>query len=64
MKMAVFWVVAPTRLHGATTQKTAIFMKGRNRLEDVGVDEMIILIFIRVGFGGVDWIHLAQDRYR
>jgi hypothetical protein len=27
MKMAVFWVVAPpTRLHGATTQKTAIFM--------------------------------------
>jgi spore maturation protein SpmA len=36
MKMAVFWVVAPcslveiyqksTRLHGATTQKTAIFL--------------------------------------
>jgi hypothetical protein len=35
MKIAVFWVVAPcslvevyqsTRLHGATTQKTAIFM--------------------------------------
>jgi hypothetical protein len=26
-KMAVFWVVAPcTRLHGATTQKTAIIM--------------------------------------
>jgi hypothetical protein len=27
MKIAVFWVVAPcsTRLHGATTQKTAIF---------------------------------------
>jgi hypothetical protein len=26
MKMAVFWVVAPcTRLHAATTQKTAIF---------------------------------------
>jgi hypothetical protein len=29
-KMAVFWVVAPckssTRLHGATTQKTAIFI--------------------------------------
>jgi hypothetical protein len=42
MKMAVFWVVEPcslvevyrcfrdasTRLYGATTQKTAIFMKG------------------------------------
>jgi hypothetical protein len=27
-KMAVFWVVAPsTRLHGATTQKTAAFIK-------------------------------------
>jgi hypothetical protein len=26
-KMAVFWVVAPTRLHGATTQKTAIFVQ-------------------------------------
>jgi hypothetical protein len=26
MKLAVFWVVAPTRLHGATTQKTASFL--------------------------------------
>jgi hypothetical protein len=25
MKIAVFWVVAPCSLHGATTQKTAIF---------------------------------------
>jgi hypothetical protein len=26
LKIAVFWVVAPCRLHGATTQKTAIFI--------------------------------------
>jgi hypothetical protein len=26
MKMAVFWVVGSTRLHGTTTQKIAIFI--------------------------------------
>jgi hypothetical protein len=26
MKMALFWVVASARLHGAATQKTAIFI--------------------------------------
>jgi hypothetical protein len=25
MKMIAFWIVAPCRLHGATTQKTVVF---------------------------------------
>jgi hypothetical protein len=34
IKMAVFWVVAPcTRLHGSTTQKTAV---SRNCVHDTG----------------------------
>jgi hypothetical protein len=56
MKIAVFWVVAPcslvvvyqrwltsTRLHGATTQKTAIFI-ARYRRKMVGF-ELVILNF-------------------
>ena len=33
-------------------------------MEDPGVDGRIVLrwIFRKVGFGGVDWIGLAQDR--
>jgi hypothetical protein len=53
MKMTVFWAVAPcslvevlaplkcrytsTRLHGATTQNTAILLYGSVRTEDCGV---------------------------
>ena len=39
--------------------------EGRNRLEDPGADERIILklIFERL-VGGIDWIDLAQDTDR
>jgi hypothetical protein len=37
-------------------------MEGEH-LEDRGVDGRLILIK-KVGGGGVDWIDLAQDRYR
>jgi hypothetical protein len=35
-------------------------LKGRDHMEDLGVDGRIILEWI-LGVG-VDWIHLAQDR--
>jgi len=39
-------------------------LKGRDHSEDVGVDGRIILDWIlsEIGWEGVDWIHLAQDR--
>jgi hypothetical protein len=40
-------------------------LKERNHLEDSGVDERIILIWIyRKWVRGMDWIDLAQDRNR
>jgi hypothetical protein len=33
-------------------------------LEDPGVDGTIILDLREVGWGGMDWINLAQDRDR
>jgi len=40
--------------------------KERYHLEDQGVDGWIILrwIFRKWDVGGIDWIELAQDRYR
>jgi hypothetical protein len=34
--------------------------KGRDHMEDLGVDGKIILE--RIGWEGVDWIHVSQDR--
>jgi hypothetical protein len=41
-------------------------LKGRDHLEDLGIDEKIILKLIlrEIIFGGVGWIRLAQDRDR
>jgi hypothetical protein len=36
-------------------------LKGRDHTEDLGVDGRIILKW-KLGFGGMDWVHLAQDR--
>jgi hypothetical protein len=38
--------------------------EGRYHLEDLGIDRsvMLKLILWKMGFGGVDWIHLAQDK--
>jgi hypothetical protein len=40
--------------------------EGKYHLEDPGVDGRIILrwFFRKGGFGGMDWIELAQDRDR
>jgi hypothetical protein len=53
LKMAVFWVVAPcsradfwktsTRLHGVTTQKTAIFILTAVRTSNLTVDILILV---------------------
>jgi hypothetical protein len=39
-------------------------LKGRHRAENLGVDGRIILEWIlrEMGWEGVDWIHLTQDR--
>jgi hypothetical protein len=39
-------------------------LKGRDHLEDIGVDGKIILeMDLReIGWEGVDWIHLVQER--
>jgi hypothetical protein len=38
-------------------------LKGRDHLEDLSVDGKIILEWIReIGWEGVDWMHLAQDK--
>jgi hypothetical protein len=41
-------------------------LKGRDHLEDIGVDgrwEDNIRMYLReIGWEGVDWIHVAQDR--
>jgi hypothetical protein len=41
-------------------------LKGRDHSEDLGVDGKIILEWIlrELGWKGVDWIYLAQDRDR
>jgi len=40
-------------------------LKERDHLENLGVDGNIILMWIfRKWNGGMDWIHLAQDRER
>jgi hypothetical protein len=38
--------------------------KGRDYSEDLGVDGKIILDWVlgKIGWDGVDWMHLAQDR--
>jgi hypothetical protein len=36
-------------------------LKGRDHLEDLGIDGKIILEWI-TGWEGVDWMHLVQDR--
>jgi hypothetical protein len=39
------------------------YLKGRNHLDDLGVNEKTILEWIlEMGCEGVDWIHLAPDR--
>jgi hypothetical protein len=38
-------------------------VKGRDHSEDLGIDRKIIRMDLReIGWEGVDWIHLAQDR--
>jgi hypothetical protein len=39
-------------------------LKGRDALEDLGVDGKITLAWIlgKIGWEGADWMHLAQDR--
>jgi hypothetical protein len=39
-------------------------LKGRDHLEDLGIDRRIILEWILrdIGWEGVEWIHLGQDR--
>jgi hypothetical protein len=39
-------------------------LQGRDHLEDQGMGEMIILEWIlgKIGWEGVGWIHMAQDR--
>jgi hypothetical protein len=40
-------------------------LKGRDHLQDKGIDGKIILGWMdlrETGWEGVDWIHLAQDR--
>jgi len=39
-------------------------MRGRDHLEDPGVDGRIILRYSEMGCGSTDWIDLAQDRDR
>ena len=41
-------------------------VRERDHLEDLGVDENVISqwIFKKCDRGGMDWIHLAQDRDR
>jgi hypothetical protein len=41
-------------------------LRERDHLEDPGVDRRIIIKMElqEVGCGGMDWIELAQDRYR
>jgi len=40
-------------------------LRERDPLENPGLNEKIILRWIfRKWFGGMDWIELAQDRYR
>jgi hypothetical protein len=36
-------------------------LKGRNHLEDLGIDRMDLM---KIGWKGVNWIHPAQDRGR
>jgi hypothetical protein len=38
--------------------------KGKEHLEDLGVEGSITLkrILVKIGWDGVNWIHLAQDR--
>jgi hypothetical protein len=38
-------------------------LKGRDRSEDLGADEMIILEWILkdIGWEGVSWIHMVQE---
>jgi hypothetical protein len=37
-------------------------LKGRDHMEDLGVDGRITLYLREIGLKGVNWIHLAQDR--
>jgi len=38
-------------------------LKGRDHLEDLGVDGKIVLVDLReIGWEGVNWMHRAQDR--
>jgi hypothetical protein len=39
-------------------------LKGRDHVEDLGVDRKINRKDLRLGWEGVDWIHLSQDRDR
>jgi hypothetical protein len=36
--------------------------KGKNHLEDLGVDGRVILELKLIFFSGVSWIHLVMDR--
>jgi hypothetical protein len=37
-------------------------LKGRDHMEDLGVDGRITLYLREIGLKGVNWSHLAQDR--
>jgi len=38
-------------------------LKGRDHLEDLGIEEVNIRMYPReIGWESVDWMHLAQDR--